>query len=217
MNEVPLGKRRLLVVIAGHNGAGKTTIYNERLGGVLADFLEKHINPDDIEREITNDMGAGALSKKGFETLAAEEGARLRRHYLDRETSFSIETVFSDPEQDKVHFMAEARERGYIVVLFAVGLDSIEKSKERVAIRHAKGGHNVEPEKIESRYDRVLVNFAHGAQQASLAIFLDNSEDRSEDGSDTYWAFAFFEDGKLVVEEQDPPKWWERVGTVLYH
>jgi predicted ABC-type ATPase len=216
LQEIPEEDRRLLVVIAGHNGAGKTTIYNERLAAALADELEEHINPDEVERAITVDLGAGSHTKKEFEELAAKEGSRLRLQYLDRETSFSFETVFSDPVQDKVHFMAEARRRGYLVVLFAVGLDSIEKSKARVAIRLAKGGHDVRPDKLESRFGRVLENFAHGACAASLAIFFDNSEDRGEDGLDTYWDIAFFEDGELVVKDDSPPVWWHQVETIFY-
>lgn len=216
INDVPQEDRRLLVVIAGHNGAGKTTIYNERLADILAGEMEEHINPDEVEQAITLDLGAGSHSKEEFEVLAAKEGTRLRFQYLDRETNFSFETVLSDPLQGKVGFMAEARRRGYLVVLFAVGLDSIEKSKARVAMRHAKGGHNVREDKIEDRYERVLLNFAHGARVATLAIFFDNSEDRSEDGLDTYWDIAFFENGELVVKDESPPAWWHEVENTFH-
>lgn len=220
LNEAPKADRPLLVVIAGHNGAGKTTIYNKRLAAILAGELEGHINPDEVERAITVDLRTDSLTKEEFEELAAKEGTRLRLQYLARETSFSFETVFSDPVQEKVRFMEEARRRGYLVVLFAVGLDSIEKSKARVAIRHAEGGHDVSPEKLESRYERVLVNFAHGARVATLAIFFDNSEDRSMDRSEddlyTYWDIALFENGKLVVKDDSPPAWWHQVERTFY-
>lgn len=213
--EIPEEDRRLLVVIAGHNGAGKTTIYRERISGALAGLLAVHLNPDEIEKGITLDLGEHSLSKEEFEERAAKEAARLRQQYLDREINFSFETVLSDPKQDKVGFMAEARQYGYLVVLIGVGLDSIEKSKERVAIRHAKGGHNVRADKIENRYERVLLNFAHGACAATLAIFFDNSEDRSEDDLDTYWDIAFFENGELVVKDESPPAWWHRVESIF--
>lgn len=45
LQEIPDEDRRLLVVIAGHNGAGKTTIYRERIGETLSAFLATHINP----------------------------------------------------------------------------------------------------------------------------------------------------------------------------
>lgn len=211
LHDIPEEDRRLLVVIAGHNGAGKTTICRERISDALAGLLAEHLNPDEIEKAITLDLGEHSLSKEKFEVLAAKEVARLRQQYLDQEINFSFETVFSDPKQDKVRFMAEARRRNYLVLLIAVGLESIEKSKERVAIRHAKGGHNVDEDKIEGRYERVLLNFAHGAHVATLSIFFDNSEDRGEDGLDTYWDIAFFENGKLVVRDESPPEWWQRV------
>ena len=216
LHDVPEEDRRLLVVIAGHNGAGKTTIYRERIAGALAAHLVTHINPDEVEQAITLDLGEHILTKDEFEIHAAEEAARLRQQYLTQETSFSFETVFSDPKQDKVGFMDEARRRGYLVLLIAVGLESIEKSKARVANRHAKGGHNVPEDKIEDRYERVLLNFAHGARVATLAIFIDNSEDRSTDDLDTYWDIAFFENGELIVKDVSPPAWWHQVESTFY-
>lgn len=198
-------------MIAGHNGAGKTTIYRERIADALSGFLDHHINPDEIEIEIVQDLGAGTRTKDEFSRLAAAEATRLRRQLLDQERNFSFETVFSDPKQEKANFMAEAHRRGYLVVLFAVGLESVEKSKERVAIRHAKGGHDVPADRLESRYPRVLENFAHGARAASLALFMDNSEDRTDDTEDTYWDFAFFEEGRLVTSDEYPPDWWNEV------
>ena len=215
LHEIPEEDRRLLVVIAGHNGAGKTTIYHERISNALDNYLAEHINPDEIEKAITLDLGADTLSKDEFELLAAKETNLMRQQYLNQETSFSFETVLSDPKQDKVEFMAEACRRKYLVLLIAVGLESIEKSKARVAIRYAKGGHNVREDKIEDRYERVLLNFAHGARVASLAIFFDNSEDRNEDGLDTYWDIAFFENGNLVVKDELPPTWWQQVENNL--
>ncbi|MHB1240657.1 MAG: zeta toxin family protein [Gammaproteobacteria bacterium] len=214
--ETPDEDRRLLVVIAGHNGAGKSTIYSERFANALAAHLATHINPDDIEHAITLALGEHSLTKDEFEIFAAKEAARLRQQYLGQETSFSFETVLSDLQQDKVGLMDEARRRGYLVLLIAVGLESIEKCKARVAIRHAKGGHNVREEKIEGRYERVLLNFAHGARVASLAIFFDNSEDRSEDDLDTYWDIAFFENGELIVKDESPPAWWHQVESAFY-
>jgi predicted ABC-type ATPase len=203
------------VVIAGHNGAGKTTIYKERIEAAIGTSLRAHINADDIERSISNDLGQSEHSKEELEGVAAEEATRLRRQYLEQDISFSFETVFSDPVMEKVRFMTEARQRGYLVILFAVGLESIEKSKERVAIRYAKGGHNIREDKLEQRYSRVLQNFALGASAASLAIFLDNSEDREEDTAyDTYWDIACFEGGNLVCKVESPPAWWLEVECI---
>lgn len=204
------------MVIAGHNGAGKTTFYRERLEGALANSLVDYVNPDDIEREIAVELGESVSPKIELEKIAAAEATRRRVQNFEQENSFSFETGFSDPVMDKVAFMQGARERGYLVILMAVGLKSIEKCKERVANRYANGGHSIAAEKLERRYPRVLRNFAHAARSASLAIYLDNSQDRVLGGGDTYWDIAFFEDGVLVTKDASPPQWWlvvERMQT----
>lgn len=66
-HEIPVEDRRLLVVIAGHNGAGKTTIYIERLATALAGELNEHINPDEVERAITIDLGADSCGSNVFD------------------------------------------------------------------------------------------------------------------------------------------------------
>jgi predicted ABC-type ATPase len=214
IEDIPIEDRRLLVVIAGHNGAGKTTFYTQRLGPVIGGMVDAHVNADDIELAMSNALGRGRLSKEELEDLAGAEATRLRKQYLAQDVSFSFETVFSDPAMDKARFMEEARQRGYLVVLLAIGLKSIEKSKERVATRHARGGHNIRAEKLEQRYGRVLRNFALGASAASLAIFLDNSEDCDQDAAGAYWDIAFMEDGSLVCKVESPPAWWLEVERI---
>lgn len=160
----------LLFVIAGHNGAGKSTCYRKYLREKIAPLIGNHIDPDAVEREIRADLQGESLSDDEFSRLAQDEANRLRRLLLDNEVSFSFETVFSDEIGDKVRFMADASSRGYVVALLAVGLDSPEKSKARVALRVQRGGHNVPADRLESRYQRVLNNFAQGVQVASVAL-----------------------------------------------
>lgn len=128
--------------------------------------------------------------------------------YLDNEIAFSFETVFSDPAGDKLNFLAEAVSRGYFVVLLAVGLDSPEKSKERVALRVSRNGHNVPPQKIIERYPRVLSNIVKGVSLASIALVVDNSEDNIIEDGDAYFAIALFADGELLEAVEDAPEWW---------
>lgn len=204
-----------MIVIAGHNGAGKTTIYDARLRHILAPYIDTHINPDKIEQDLEQALSGQGYTKEELEVFAAEEANRLRRTFLQAEINFSFETVFSDLVGDKAAFMEEARRRGYNVVLLAVGLESIEKSKQRVAYRYEHGGHYVKPEKLEARYPRVLANFALGTKAASLAIFMDNSTDAPESGQGCYRDVAFFEDGSLVSITDDRPEWWAVVAGHL--
>lgn len=195
-------------MIAGHNGAGKSTYYRKYLKDSFGAHIKEHIDPDAIERDIRAKWIGFPQCDKEFSLHAQAEAEKLRKMYLDNEIAFSLETVFSDPVGDKLSFMAEAIRRGYFVVLLAVGLDSPEKSKARVALRVSRNGHNVPPKKIVERYPRVLANISKGVQVASLALVVDNSEDSSEDDGDGYFAIALFAGGKLLKSVTDAPSWW---------
>lgn len=197
------------MIIAGHNGAGKSTCYRKYLRELLEQTLEEHIDPDAIEREIRADWLGPQLTDKDFSRMASEEAGRRRKTYLDNEVSFSMETVFSDPVGDKLGFIEDAIRRGYFVVLLGVGLDSPQKSAERVAARVARGGHNVPPEKIEQRYPRVVDNLHLAVRIASLAVIVDNSEDSSDEDGDAYFAFTVFADGSVVDAVSKQPAWWQ--------
>ena len=195
-------------MIAGHNGAGKSTCYRKYLHKVVAPHIQEHIDPDVIGRGIRSDWTGAPRSDLEFSMLARNEAIKLRMMYLDNEIAFSFETVFSDPASDKLNFLEEAVRRGYFVVLLAVGLDSPEKSKERVALRVSRNGHNVPPQKIIERYPRVLSNIVKGVSLASIALVVDNSEDNVIDDGDAYFAIALFADGKLLESVEDAPEWW---------
>lgn len=161
-----------------------------------------------IERGIRADWSGEPQSDLDFSIRARDEAQKLRMMYLENEIAFSFETVFSDPASDKLNFIEEAKRRGYFVALLAVGLDSAEKSKKRVALRVSRNGHNVPPEKIVERYPRVLRNIAKGVRVASIALVVDNSEDNIIDDDGAYFAVALFADGKLLESVEDAPEWW---------
>lgn len=197
-------KPRLLFVIAGHNGAGKTTCYRAYLAGHLPVSLEHHINPDDIEKEIREAWFGSKLSGEEYSELARHEADQRRRDLLNGDVSFGFETVGS--HLSKVDFIREARERGYVVALLFVGLDSPEKSKARVAIRVSRGGHNVPEDRILARYPRVLQCMYRGVREASLALIVDNSADSDPDCPE-YRPLAIFHHGVAVASCQDIPEW----------
>ena len=105
------GERPQLVVIAGSNGAGKTTFYEAYLDAVPLPF----VNSDRIAKQIAPDDPAHVAYE------AARIADQVRRSLLDERRSFIMETVFSDPEGDELAFLREATDAGYAVVLLLVG------------------------------------------------------------------------------------------------
>ena len=136
-----------LYVFAGVNGAGKSTFYVRQLeddllsASVVASVAKiiiygLRINSDELVREF------GDWRNAKDQQRAARLALRLRKNYLENGVSFNIETTLSG--HSIVNFIKDAKARGYFVTLFYVGLESVELSKRRVAIRAAKNGHSID-------------------------------------------------------------------------
>ncbi|WP_150298884.1 AAA family ATPase [Pseudomonas profundi] len=155
--------QKQLWILTGGNGAGKSTFY--RL------FLEPRgmvfINADNIARDLSPDNPEEASYR------AARLAEVIRYELLQEGATFCYETVFSHPS--KIDFVAEARARGYQVILVFIHLDGSDLNKARVAQRVGEGGHAVPENKIESRIPRTLGNVRWALALANEVHVIDNS------------------------------------------
>lgn len=160
-----------LYIIAGCNGAGKTTASNTILPKSL--LVKEFVNADEI---------AKGLSPFNPEGVAIEAG-RLMLKRIDElisvGESFSIETTLAT--KSYVNLVMRAHSEGYIVHLLFFWLDSVELAKKRVAERVANGGHNIPREIIERRYYSGIRNlFTLFMKEVDIWILFDNSYDKGE-------------------------------------
>lgn len=135
-----------LYVIAGCNGAGKTTVAYKVLPEVVA--CKEFVNADEIAR---------GLSPFNVEAVAFEAGRIMleRIDYLiEKQIDFALETTLST--RSYVQLIKRVKNIGYEVTLIYSCLDSVELAKERVRSRVEAGGHTIPPDVIELRYDRSL-------------------------------------------------------------
>ncbi len=132
-----------LVMLAGSNGAGKSTFYETYLSHLDLPFL----NADILAKELNVDS---------YE--AARRVAALRDFHIQQQKGFITETVLSDPVGEKVQFLKQAAAAGFDVTLVFIGIDSVDLSKKRVKTRVSAGGHDVPVDKLETRYARTLQN-----------------------------------------------------------
>ena len=135
-----------LYIIAGCNGAGKTTASY----AVLPDMLECHdfVNADEI---------AKGLSPFNPSRVSIEAGRLMRKRMDDLLSSgadFAFETTLAT--RYYARFIRLAQERGYFVSLLYFWLPTPDQAVERVAHRVQEGGHNVPPEVVRRRYFRGL-------------------------------------------------------------
>lgn len=131
-----------LYIIAGCNGAGKTTASMSVLPEVLN--CREFVNADEI---------AKGLSPFKPEEVAVEAG-KLMLHRIDvllsRHVTFAIETTLATRSYKKL--VGRAKESGYKVILLFFWLSSPEMAEMRVAQRVASGGHNIPKDIIHRRY-----------------------------------------------------------------
>ena len=160
-----------LYIIAGCNGAGKTTASFTILPEVLG--CKEFINADEI---------AKGLSPFQPESVAMQAGrimlARMDELLQKRET-FAFETTLATKSYKQKIEWAQAN--GYEVTLLFFWLDSPNMAKKRVAQRVAEGGHSIPSETIERRYHNGIVNlFAIYIDMVDICYIFDNSEGRKE-------------------------------------
>ncbi len=163
------GDRPRLIVVAGPNGSGKTSItqqllMHEWMGGCV------YVNPDFIARDEFGDWNSPDVVIQ-----AARRAAEIREHCLINRRSLAFETVLSAP--DKVDFIRRAGEAGFFTRLFFVGTDDPSINAKRVAMRVMEGGHDVPIPKIISRYTKSLAYSSVVALLADRTYVYDNSVD----------------------------------------
>jgi len=140
--------KKKLYVIAGCNGAGKTTASFT----ILPEMLDcrEFINADEIAR---------GLSPFQPEKVAVEAGRimlnRINELIADNE-NFAFETTLATRSYKSK--ILEAQEKDYTVSLLFFWLNSVDLAIKRVNNRVAEGGHFIEPDVIKRRYIRGIEN-----------------------------------------------------------
>ncbi len=94
-----------LWMLVGGNGAGKSTFFRLYLESKGIQF----INADNIAKTL------GHENQERLAYQAAKVAGQIREDFLLKGLSFCFETVFSHPS--KIDFMADAKARGYEVIL----------------------------------------------------------------------------------------------------
>lgn len=156
-----------MYIIAGCNGAGKTTASFNILPAIL--HCKEYVNADEIAR---------GLSPFQPEKVAFEAGRimlkRIDELLLTNE-DFAFETTLATRSFHQL--IGKAKKWGYDVVLIYFWLESVELAEMRVKTRVKLGGHNIPKDVIKRRYYRGienLFNLYHGL--CDVVYIYDNSK-----------------------------------------
>jgi predicted ABC-type ATPase len=156
-----------LYIIAGCNGAGKTTVSFTILPEIIN--CKEFVNADEI---------AKGLSPFQPENVALEAGRIMleRINYLiAANRSFGFETTLAT--KSYAAKIRDAKEKGYTVTLLFFWLQNYDLAIERVKVRVKEGGHDIPEDVIKRRYIRGVENlFKIYLPIVDGALIFDNSE-----------------------------------------
>lgn len=186
-----------LYVIAGCNGAGKTTASYTILPEILD--CKEFVNADEIARGISPfqpekaGIEAGRLMLKRIKKL------------LESGENFAFETTLST--RSYVQFIDRAKEMDYQVTCLFFWLNSEELAISRVKTRVKEGGHHIPEDVIRRRYKSGLRNFFNlFLNKVDNWLFVNNSGDDYE----------IVAEGALNEETINNVKQWEELKRNYY-
>ncbi len=171
-------------VIAGVNGTGKSS-----MSGVLQTQRGDLGLIVDVDRiAVEHKCGAYAAGKIAVSQM---------RNALARGDSFTQETTLSGMRTER--FAKEAKEAGYFIRLFYIGLDSAEESVKRIENRVTKGGHGIDRKDVSRRFAKRFEDLLKVLPYCDEAGFYDN-----ENG---FELVGEYRDGRFTRRNGNAPKW----------
>jgi predicted ABC-type ATPase len=142
-------RKPLVVVLAGPNGSGKTTVAPLILRDRL--HVSEFVNADTIAR---------GLSEFNVESVAFDAGRIMLRRLdqlAEQRADFAFETTLAS--RTFAPFLRKLVESGYAAHIAFIWVPAPELNILRVADRVRRGGHFVKEEDIRRRYHRGISNF----------------------------------------------------------
>ncbi len=159
--------RPVLFVLAGVNGAGKSSVG----GHVLERGGLTWFNPDTFAREL---MSATGDDQDRSNALAWAEGLRRLDDAVAARRDYAFETTLGGRT---IAARLLAATHTHDVLMWFCGLDSPERHVARVRLRVSEGGHDVPEATIRARYPRALRNLIDLMPHLARLQVYDNSVD----------------------------------------
>ena len=171
-------------IVAGVNGCGKSS-----LTGVLRTEINNLGKIIDVDK-ITVACG-GNVIEGGKQAVAMIEDC------LEKEICFTQETTLSGIKT--LNTIKRAIEKDYYIRLYYVGLDTMQESLQRIENRVKKGGHNINTEAVEKRFEKRFDDLLAVLPYCNEATFYDNDNG--------FVTVAKYKNGEIQPIGHNSPKW----------
>lgn len=163
-----------ILVLAGVNGAGKSSL----LGAMLGEDGATWFNPDAFAHALV----ARGWTPQEANAEAWQEGRRRLERAIAMDTDFAFETTLGGNTIPAL--LRQACVRHEVSVWFC-GLEGVDLHLQRVAARVARGGHDIPAAKIRHRYIASRANLIDLLPQLAALRLYDNSAEANALGEVT--------------------------------
>ena len=157
--------RPFIIVLAGVNGAGKSSV----LSALLLDEGLAWYNPDAYAAAMVRELGVTLADANG---RAWRHGKSLLEHAMATGSNFAFETTLGG---DTITRLLREASKTHDVLMLYCGLASPELHIARVAQRVAHRGHPIPEEKIRERWTTSRSNLVQLLPVVSRLQVFDNS------------------------------------------
>jgi predicted ABC-type ATPase len=173
----PTGQPSRIYVLAGCNGAGKSSIGGEAFRAAGVEFF----NPDRAAQRIlaANAARPHPPGQREVNSAAWHEGRRLLERAIAEKLNFAFETTLGGATMTQL--LQRASTSGIEVRVWFTGLATPELHVERVRRRVAKGGHDIPEADIRRRYDSSRINVIRLLPGLTELRVFDNSAEGDPD------------------------------------
>jgi predicted ABC-type ATPase len=165
-------KRSQIYVLAGVNGAGKSSVG----GAMFAKVGQEFFNPDVAAREARLEFPE--IDQEEANAKAWQAGRQFLEAAIADRRDFAFETTLGGNTMTEL--LGRAADAGIDVHIWYVGLETVELHIERVRFRVVQGGHDIPELKIRQRYDRSRLNLLRLLPRLTELRLFDNTAERDE-------------------------------------
>lgn len=165
--------RGTLTVLAGVNGAGKSSVAGAFLRSAGGDYYD----PDEFTQKIIR--RTPGIDPAQANALAWTQGKEHLERAIAEGTDFAFETTLGANTISTL--LVRAAKAGMTVKICFVGLDSVECHLRRVADRVASGGHDIPEKKIHERWHNSRLNIIRLLPYLTELVLWDNSAESDFD------------------------------------
>lgn len=204
---MPLKKPPLIYVIAGVNGAGKSSIQ----GAAILKANGHFYNPDEAAARLR--AADPKLTQTAANSAAWHNGVELLRKAIEERLDFSFESTLG--ANTIPGLLRDADNKGFHVRIWYVGLSSPELHIARVRQRVSRGGHSISEKDIRRRYERSRFNLIELMPHLiALKVFDNSIEADPEEGRPPTPKLLLYVESQRIVAPSDlsmTPAWAEPI------